>query len=226
MNSKAKIKEIFTSIQGEGPYIGYNQLFIRFCGCNLNCNYCDTPFDEKNSLGKFDVDELLKYINSNFELGNVHSVSLTGGEPLLYADFLKKFLPELDKKIYLETNATLFENLLIVKPFVSVVAADIKLESASGVKNSYYYHDKFFKNCKGVETFAKIVFDKNITNDEIKLCSTLANKHGIPLILQPVTTNNIINIDNQFVKNIFNKFLNEYKNVRVIPQVHKLIGIE
>ena len=30
MTNKAKIKEIFTSIQGEGPFIGYKQLFIRF----------------------------------------------------------------------------------------------------------------------------------------------------------------------------------------------------
>ena len=40
----ANIKEIFLSIQGEGPYIGYRQVFIRFCGCNLDCQYCDTDF--------------------------------------------------------------------------------------------------------------------------------------------------------------------------------------
>ena len=30
MTNKAQIKEIFVSIQGEGPYIGYKQLFIDF----------------------------------------------------------------------------------------------------------------------------------------------------------------------------------------------------
>ena len=43
---EAKINEIFSSIQGEGPVVGYKQLFIRFCGCNLNCNYCDTEFQK------------------------------------------------------------------------------------------------------------------------------------------------------------------------------------
>jgi len=38
----ADIAEIFSSIQGEGLYVGRRQIFIRFCGCNLNCRYCDT----------------------------------------------------------------------------------------------------------------------------------------------------------------------------------------
>ena len=48
--SKIKIKEIFESIQGEGPYVGYKQLFIRFCNCNLKCNYCDTEFSAGNEF--------------------------------------------------------------------------------------------------------------------------------------------------------------------------------
>jgi len=44
--NKANILEIFSSIQGEGIYIGYRQLFIRFSGCNLGCKYCDTDFSE------------------------------------------------------------------------------------------------------------------------------------------------------------------------------------
>ena len=46
---KVRVREIFASIQGEGPYIGYKQLFIRLCSCNLHCKYCDTEFDIQNS---------------------------------------------------------------------------------------------------------------------------------------------------------------------------------
>ncbi len=38
---KAKISEIFCSIQGEGLYLGQKQIFVRFAGCNLDCDYCD-----------------------------------------------------------------------------------------------------------------------------------------------------------------------------------------
>ena len=39
----AYIDEIFASIQGEGPWIGQRHIFIRFRGCDISCQYCDTP---------------------------------------------------------------------------------------------------------------------------------------------------------------------------------------
>ncbi len=39
---KAKISEIFSSIQGEGLYLGKRHIFVRFFGCNMRCAYCDT----------------------------------------------------------------------------------------------------------------------------------------------------------------------------------------
>ena len=50
MSDKVRVKELFTSIQGEGPFIGYKQLFIRFCGCNLTCSYCDTDYRTVDSV--------------------------------------------------------------------------------------------------------------------------------------------------------------------------------
>ena len=109
MVNKAKIAEIFTSIQGEGPYIGVKQLFIRFCGCNLNCNYCDTSTIPNETYLEFTPDELKKNLE-DFNLRTIHSISLTGGEPLIWAGFFVKFLPMLKNKIYLETNSTLINS--------------------------------------------------------------------------------------------------------------------
>lgn len=220
--NKVKIKEIFASIQGEGPYLGYKQLFIRFCNCNLKCNYCDTEFSSNSDFEEYCPNELAEKVN---EFKDIHSVSLTGGEPLLSVDFLKEFLPLVNKKIYLETNATLCDKLLEIRPFVDIISADIKLESATGIKDSYKFHDKFFEACKGVETFAKIVFNKNITDEEIKKCCKLSKKYQIELILQPEMIGDKMSVTSDFCAQILDKFLKNYENVRLIPQVHKFLDV-
>ena len=220
--NKVKIKEIFASIQGEGPYVGYKQLFIRFCNCNLKCNYCDTEFSSNSDFEEYCPNELAEKVN---EFKDVHSVSLTGGEPLLSVDFLKEFLPLVNKKIYLETNATLCDKLLEIRPFVDIISADIKLESATGIKDSYKFHDKFFEACKGLETFAKIVFNKNITDEEIEKCCKLSKKYQIELILQPEMIGDKMSVTSDFCAQILDKFLKNYENVRLIPQVHKFLDV-
>lgn len=220
--SKVRIKEIFESIQGEGPYVGYKQLFVRFCNCNLKCNYCDTEFSSESDFEEYNQCELAEKIN---RYNNVHSVSLTGGEPLLASEFLKDMMPLVNKKIYLETNATLAEKFLDVKPFIDIVSADIKLESATGIKNSYKFHDKFFENCKGVETFAKIVFNNEISDNEITNCCELGKKYNIELILQPEMKGDIMTVSSEFAAEILDKFLAKYDKVRLIPQVHKFLDV-
>jgi len=226
MESKTKIKEIFTSIQGEGPYIGVNQLFIRFCGCNLDCSYCDTEIEAGIRYLELNPEELKSHIQT-FNLKSVHSISLTGGEPLLWADFLVNFLPLVENKIYLETNSTLNTELEKIIDFVDIIAADIKLPSSSGIENSFATHDEFFKSAKKYdkEIFAKIVFDENILNDEISQCIKLAEKYDLPLILQPKMNGDELNISTQKIIEIFNKFISVYPDTRVIPQVHKFLQV-
>lgn len=226
MTNKAKIVEIFSSIQGEGPYIGVKQLFIRFSGCNLQCNFCDTNGIFDGEYLEFTPKELHNHIH-DFNLRTIHSISLTGGEPLLWTDFLQEFLMLLDNKIYLETNSTLNNNLEKIVDYIDVISADIKLPSASGIEGSFAIHDEFFKTAKkhDKEIFAKIVFDENILDNEIEHCLKLAEKYNLPLILQPKTQESKVCVDAEKILEIFNKFLDNYPNVRLIPQVHKYLGV-
>ena len=122
----AFIKEIFQSIQGEALYIGEKQIFIRFCGCNLSCKYCDTDFKKDEEVKIFGLDKQLSNPVSAEKLLEIiknydaKTISLTGGEPLLQTDFLREFLPLTNKKIYLETNGTLPEKLLYMFVLVQV----------------------------------------------------------------------------------------------------------
>src|SRR3989338_2568550 len=90
----ANILEIFRSIQGEGKYAGVSQVFIRFFECNMHCAWCDTP----QSIGagprefpRYPAQGLLEAIKPLAR--NAQALSITGGEPLIQADFLKEFLP-------------------------------------------------------------------------------------------------------------------------------------
>lgn len=222
MTNKTKLKEVFTSIQGEGPFIGYKQVFLRFCGCNLNCDYCDTDFNETDCKA-YSSEELLDYIKNHLDC---HSVSLTGGEPLLHAGFMKEFLPQCPLPIYLETNATLSGELGEVIDYIDYVAADIKLPSATGGIEYWNDHSHFFETAEHKLLFAKIVFDDKVTDDEITQCCKLGASFNVELILQPKMTSENKMPDTEFIQNTLDKFLEKYKKVRIIPQVHKFLNIK
>lgn len=226
---KAKISEVFKSIQGEGKYIGVSQVFVRFFGCSLNCVICDTP-QAKEPTGEFEEytsQELLKEVR---KLSNdVHSVSLSGGEPLEQKDFLKYFLPLLKKqgmKTYLETNGILPENLKEVIRDTDIVAMDIKLPSVTGQPAFWEEHEKFLKIARTKDVFVKTIITLDTDFKDVETAAKLASKvnRGIVFILQP----NYFEISPELLlgcqkaQAIALKFLDD---VRVIPQVHKYLGI-
>ena len=221
MQNKVLIKEIFTSIQGEGIYIGVNQLFIRFIHCNLNCSFCDTDFSSNPK--EYDITELAKFVNS---FKNIHSVSLTGGEPLIETDFLINFLSLVHHKIYLETNGILYDNLAKIKDKIDIISMDIKLPSCSNNKNLFNEHEKFIKIAKEKELFIKIVFDEKINNDEILKSCELGKKYSVPIVLQPKMDKDKINMQIKFINSVYYKFIENYQNIRLIPQVHKFMNIK
>ena len=222
MTKRAKIAEIFDSIQGEGPYIGYRQLFIRFCGCNLLCDYCDTEFDKGEEYTPLELLEKVK----TFDLKHFHSISLTGGEPLLQYEFLKEFLPllkETETKIYLETNGTLPKPLNHIIDYTDIISMDFKLNSSGKIGDMYAKHNEFLEISKNSqkEVFAKLVFDETIQDFEINETTKLAQKYDIELILQPKMNGNKISVSHDKIVEVFNKFTDKYPKTRLIGQVHK-----
>lgn len=215
-----KIREIFTSIQGEGPYIGQKHIFVRFCKCNLNCKFCDTDFDIKNAK-EYTLEELFNELNKI----DVDVISFTGGEPLcdvvFLSEFLKKYKSKLGKKIYLETNGILGDELEQIIDLIDIVSMDIKLKSATNQENNFIKNEKFLKIASKKEVFIKIVFDSNVKIDEIEFCANIAKKYDCKLILQPKMP---MESDLELEK-IFEKFYVLNKNVFLIPQVHKFLNL-
>lgn len=229
---KAPITEIFASIQGEGIFVGERQVFVRLTNCNLKCDYCDTS--KSLLVRESSSQQVLQRIKS-LKTGKIHSVSLTGGEPLLYVPFLNELIPQikiLGHKIYLETNGTLPRELARIVNLVDYVAMDIKLPSDCH-ESSWQEHKMFLQVLKlspllAGNYFVKIVVTSKTTLAEIKKAVELiawANK-SIPLVLQPVTPER--NIKPVAAKNIFtfqSLALERLLTVKVIPQMHKILGV-
>lgn len=102
-----QIKEVFHSLQGEGVRAGVPHIFVRFAGCNLDCNeetmgwQCDTDFvgGTAYTLGEL-IDEVRRF-------GRCHWVLFTGGEPALQVDTtLVAALHALGYQLAIETNGT------------------------------------------------------------------------------------------------------------------------
>ena len=124
---KTHINEVFSSIQGEGTLIGRRQVFVRFSGCNLNCNYCDTSKSRDPQFGNLvSADKLFDQVNKLIT-PDFHSISLTGGEPLLHSDFIKDFLEEHEFKSLLETNGSLPKELQKISELLDYVSLGYKI---------------------------------------------------------------------------------------------------
>ncbi|MDO5306828.1 MAG: hypothetical protein Q4E83_03620, partial [bacterium] len=86
-------------------------------------------------------------------------------------------------------------------------------------------HDEFFEIAKGKNLFAKVVFDENITSEEILKTCSLCKKYGIELILQPKMDGEILKLEKNCIENIFLEFAKLYSRTRLIPQMHKFLNL-
>jgi organic radical activating enzyme len=218
-----KVAEIFKSIQGEGPYQGTEQVFIRLFGCNLRCRYCDTPLDSYKEMSVEDVvDEVSKH-------SGYHSISITGGEPLVQIRALKKLIKALKKrkdKVYLETNGTLYQELKSVIDSVDIIAMDFKLPSVIECGRHWDRHRRFLEIAKKKEVFVKAIigpsldwFDLRMTVEMIK---AIAPK--IQLILQPQHPyTEALKNQMSFYKNFCMK---EGVETKILSQMHKELGVQ
>src|SRR5271166_7030806 len=137
------VTEIFSAIQGEGALVGERQVFVRLTGCNIRCGYCDQPealerrpgpcrIEQTPGLRDWAVWESPLPISSVAEAVDQlcsalhhHSISLTGGEPLLQSTRVGALAAHLSRNghdLMLETNGTLVAAFRRIRPWLRYVS--------------------------------------------------------------------------------------------------------
>ncbi len=107
------VQEVFPTLQGEGPYVGWPSVFVRLGGCNLACAFCDTEFESFAPRALPDLLTEIDQLSRNAEALRVRPlVVITGGEPLRQNILpLCEALLAQDFTVQIETNGTLWRPL-------------------------------------------------------------------------------------------------------------------
>ena len=189
----------------------------------------ESQYSFGNIIGKSkrmqDVFEKVQSLGSGF-----HSVSLTGGEPLLEKEFLLRLFPVLanaEMPVYLETNGILHEALKDVLESVDIISMDIKLPSSTGEEGRWAEHEEFLKTALPKDVFVKTVVTPMTAEEDIEKAAGLIA--GIDpcttLIIQPESksmTGELIGKCRMFQERCSEKL----NDVRIIPQIHKYLGVK
>ena len=240
------VSEIFRSIQGEGLFAGILQVFIRFSGCSRGCLYCDTPGSRERSSGcRADLPEGEVVLENPVSADavsalalslaaaarGVHSLSITGGEPLEQPGFLEAVLGRTGGRgipLYLETNGLETGPARSAAPLVDIVSLDIKLPSLCGGGDTFGPAAEALEIFSRSELFCKVVAAGGTEAGEVRQAAKLiaARDRGIPLVIQPASeSGGCVPPSPGELLEYHEEASRELEDVRVIPQMHRILGL-
>ncbi len=241
--------EVFASIQGEGAYVGEPQVFLRLRGCPLRCRWCDTPDSwapdsvvgarpEPGSATPFQAACWVAAV----EPGRPRTVSVTGGEPLLHPDFLLGLRAVLaPRRLHLETAGAHPEALARVVDAVDHVSLDLKLpadldEAAPlgdepAPRSAAEWKDvrrRVLALVRGRDACAKVVVSggRRAQDFEPLLGDVAELAPELPVIVQPVTPRaGAAAPASEVLAEVAERARECGLVTRVLPQVHRLLGL-
>lgn len=139
-----RVYSIFESIQGESSRAGNPCTFVRLAGCRLNCNYCDTRGACISTGRELEIDQVERRIS---EFG-WKMVEITGGEPLLQEEEVRRLANRLKKdgyEVLIETSGTL--PIAEIEQSARVIM-DLKTPGSGECKRNMYENLKYLRDRK------------------------------------------------------------------------------
>jgi 7-carboxy-7-deazaguanine synthase len=234
---KVRLYEIFTSIEGEGLLYGTKTLFVRLAGCPFKCFYCDTKDAiPMNSGQEYTLGEAKKMIERSLER-NTYKVNFTGGDPLAQSEAvaeLAKFIQLKKIPTYLESSCYDSTKFAQVLPCIDFIKIEFKTPDSEFVDSKHY--SKLLENELGCLKLAvesgKVTYIKVIVSAKTELgpfkkllekIFDIVSKSALAgFIIQP--SYGIAEPSLEQLLNFYDQVHVYYKDVRIVPQLHKFIG--
>lgn len=240
------VDEVFRSAQGEGIFAGVLQVFVRFGGCGASCVYCDTPASRarapvcrcehegneallENPVGADAVAAMA--VSLAGATPGLHSIAITGGEPLDQPDFLVALLEELAPcgiPRYLETNGLDPAAAARAAPHVEIVSLDIKLPSLCPGRDTFASAAEALRIFKIARLQCKVVltddFDPGEFDGAVGLVAAVDPL--IPFVVQPATPAGECRPPAPpALLECAMRAGRDLGDVRLIPQCHPILGL-
>ena len=261
--ASAPLIEIFHSIQGEGRFVGAPMTFLRTATCPLRCLYCDTPNSyqapatvpvnfgvrqqqEPNPVRATRAAELVRQVRqAAMPAWKQPRVSVTGGEPLVFPEFVHEFgkaVRDQGMRLHLETAAIDPDALARCINQVDHLSADFKLpETLSEPQHKSLllmagrnYGDLHVRCCeiglrRGATVDVKIVLTDRVQDPSFEqaLEQLLPVRDKILMILQPVTPFGPVKraLPASDLERFVATAVRHNYDVRVVPQTHKILNL-
>ena len=215
MNVKLAEKP-FYSIMGEGSLSGTPMTFVRFSGCDILCQWCDTKYAQDPAYGEdWEFEKLIHVLS---EISYCKYIVLTGGEPLLKPELVKQFCLQMGmygKKVLVETSGT--KDISVISNLTNVtIDCDIKPPSAMAKKEFLMKNLKFLRR----KNYLKVAIASQQDYDWFKQFY-LDNRNAIKcdIYLQPV----VCPTTGYQLKDLAENILEDKLPFKLGFQLHKLI---
>lgn len=265
----APVMEVFASIQGEGAYVGEPQVLVRLRGCPLRCRWCDTPGSWE--LGEEDRARVAAPLGTRREVswttpfqvacwiaevepGGPRTVSVTGGEPLMWPEFVLGLRGVIGaRRLHLETGGghpAALERALAACDHVSLdlklpadlrtpVPLDTPAAAAEGAARTFEPSPHTASQWRaarardlalvsGGDACVKLIVagDRRAEEFEELVLDVARLAPELPLFVQPVTPVQGVPAPSvELLTEVVELARGEGLCARVVPQVHRLLGV-